>query len=90
MLFRSVLTSAATPNQAFIIDDRHVGLQCHIEMTRELVASWCTSALDELPVRSTAHMQSAADIMSDLPARVAALNAVSDGIYDRWAKGLRR
>jgi GMP synthase-like glutamine amidotransferase len=85
-----VLTSAATPNQAFIIDDRHIGLQCHIEMTRELVESWCAAAADELPPRSSAHMQSAADILSDLPARVAALNHAADGIYNRWAKGLRR
>ena len=32
-----VLTNDVAVNQAYVIDDRHVGFQCHIEMTRELV-----------------------------------------------------
>jgi GMP synthase-like glutamine amidotransferase len=85
-----VLTNAFNANQGFLIDDRHIGLQCHVEMTRDLVENWCASSASELPVRSTANLQTATDIMSDLPARLAALNAVADGIYDRWAKGLAR
>ena len=27
--------------RATSIDDRHIGFQCHIEMTRELVETWC-------------------------------------------------
>jgi hypothetical protein len=34
-------------------------------------------------------MQSAADILARLDARVAALNAVADAIYARWARGLQ-
>src|SRR6185369_717085 len=36
-----VLTNEFAVNQGFVIDDRHVGFQCHIEMTRELVETWC-------------------------------------------------
>ena len=36
-----VLTNDVAVNQGFVIDDRHVGFQCHIEMTRELVETWC-------------------------------------------------
>lgn len=85
-----VLTSSVAVNQGFIIDDRHVGFQCHIEMTRELVESWCGSSAGELPARSSAHVQSAADMQSDLDARLAALGAVADGVYARWAQGLLR
>ena len=31
-----VLTNAFNANQAYVIDERHIGFQCHIEMTREL------------------------------------------------------
>jgi GMP synthase-like glutamine amidotransferase len=85
-----ILTNDVTPNQGYVIDDLHVGLQCHIEMTRELVESWCRLGADELPARSTAQRQSAADLQSDLEARLGALGEVADGVYARWAQGLRR
>jgi GMP synthase-like glutamine amidotransferase len=85
-----VLTNAFNVDQGFIIDDRHIGMQCHVEMTRELVETWCSDGAAELPTRSNAHLQTAADILSDLPARVAALNQVADGIYARWSQGLKR
>ena len=85
-----VLTNEITPNQGFVIDDRHLGLQCHIEMTRELVETWCRTGASDLPARSTAQLQSAADLQSDLDARLSALSEVADGVYARWALGLRR
>jgi len=83
-----ILTNDFVANQGFVIDDRHVGFQCHMEMTRDLVETWCRLGADELPMRSSAHRQSAADIKSDLDARLDALGAVADGIYARWARQL--
>ncbi|MCC7326735.1 MAG: type 1 glutamine amidotransferase [Burkholderiales bacterium] len=85
-----ILAGGLAVNQGFVIDGRHVGFQCHIEMTREIALSWCQSDANELPARSTAHRQSAADLQSDLDARLAALGAVADGVYTRWAQGLTR
>lgn len=85
-----VLTNDVSVNQGFIIDDRHIGFQCHIEMTRELVETWCQVSPEELPTRSSAHRQSAADIRSDLDTRLTALGAVADGVYARWSQGLVR
>jgi GMP synthase-like glutamine amidotransferase len=85
-----VLTNAFNADQGYIIDDMHVGLQCHVEMTRELVETWCRTGADELPARSNANLQSAADLLSDLPARLAALNEVADSVYARWSQGLKR
>jgi hypothetical protein len=44
-----VLTNAHNANQGYVLDDRHVGFQCHVEMTRELVTTWCDMAPGELP-----------------------------------------
>lgn len=85
-----ILTNDTAVNQGFVIDDRHVGFQCHIEMTRELVETWCRTGADELPARSGAHKQSASDIQSDLAGRLAALGEVADGVYARWAGKLPR
>jgi len=85
-----VLTNRHNVNQAFVVGDRHVGLQCHVEMTAALVGSWLATGATELPEASTAARQSAADIRRDLPARLTALHAVADDLYARWARSLAR
>ena len=84
-----VLTGAVHANQAYVLDDRHIGLQGHIEMTRELVTTWCEGAPDELPAQSSAAQQSRGDIERDLDARLAALHGVADAVYARWSRHLR-
>ncbi|MDH5287612.1 MAG: type 1 glutamine amidotransferase [Betaproteobacteria bacterium] len=83
-----VLTNAFNENQGYVIDGRHVGFQGHVEMTAEIARGWIANSPDELPASSDASMQSAADILANLDARVAALNAVADAIYSRWATNL--
>ncbi|HEX4882785.1 MAG TPA: type 1 glutamine amidotransferase [Casimicrobiaceae bacterium] len=85
-----VLTNAFNRHQAYTVDGRHIGFQGHVEMTAEIARSWIALSSDELPAATTASTQTAADILADLEARVAALNAVADGIYARWATNLRR
>jgi GMP synthase-like glutamine amidotransferase len=85
-----VLTNAFSANQAYLIRDRHIGFQCHIEMTSELVETWLATGAHELPAASSAAAQSAADIRRGLDAHVAALNAVAGAVYARWAQGLVR
>jgi GMP synthase-like glutamine amidotransferase len=85
-----VLTNAFCRNQGYVVDDIHIGFQCHVEMTRALVESWLETGANELPAASGATVQSAADIRRDLDARLAALAEVADGVYARWARALRR
>lgn len=84
-----VLTNAFNPQQAYAIG-RHIGFQCHIEMTREMVETWCRSGAGELPARSNGARQSRDDIFRDLDARLATLSQVADDVYARWAMGLAR
>jgi len=84
-----VLTNGFNGNQGYVLDDRHLGLQCHVEMTGDLVAAWLASDAAALPAASTPALQSAADIARGVAARIAALNAVADDAYARWARGLR-
>jgi GMP synthase-like glutamine amidotransferase len=80
------LTNAFNPEQAFVLG-KHIGFQCHIEMTREMVETWCRTGADELPVQSSGARQSKADILDD-DARLAELTRVADDVYARWAQGL--
>jgi GMP synthase-like glutamine amidotransferase len=84
-----VLTNGFNANQAFVVDGRHIGLQCHVEMTRALTETWLAGGADELPAASTPATQTAADIRRNLDGRIDALHAVANDIYGRWAQGLR-
>ncbi len=84
-----LLSSAHCPHQAFAIGP-HLALQCHVEMTAAMVEAWCRLGAKELrEAAASPGVQPAAEILRDLPARVAALNARAAAIYDRWAEGLR-
>jgi GMP synthase-like glutamine amidotransferase len=82
-----VLTNAHNPNQAYSLG-KHIGLQCHIEMTRPMVETWCRAGAAELPVHSTPSTQSRHDIGVDLDRRLIDLAHVAGDVYAHWANGL--
>jgi GMP synthase-like glutamine amidotransferase len=84
-----VLTNSHNPDQAYTLG-KHIGFQCHIEMTRSMVDAWCASGAAELPAQTTDARQSRADIYASIDARLAALSRVADDVYAHWAKGLVR
>ncbi|MEW6312758.1 MAG: type 1 glutamine amidotransferase [Pseudomonadota bacterium] len=81
-----VLSSAHCVNQAFALG-KHLGMQCHVEMTEEMVKAWCIGGADEIAVPG-ASVQDAQAMQQNLAARVAALNAVADRLYAHWVRGL--
>jgi GMP synthase-like glutamine amidotransferase len=83
---------AASPwcaNQVFAMG-RHLGLQCHVEMTTELIRAWCDDWGNEVRGMAGPSIQTPEQMEQDIEARVRALNAVADGLYDRWIEGLKR
>jgi GMP synthase-like glutamine amidotransferase len=85
-----ILESAHCANQAFVLDDRHIGMQCHVEMTPELIASWCDNGAAEIAASDSPAVQTPASIQSDALARTAQLHQLADKIYSRWIQGLRK
>ena len=84
-----LLENSFNPNQGYLLG-KHVGFQCHVEMTRDMVDTWCRSGADELPATTIGATQSRDEILRDADARLAALSLVADDIYTRWAQGLVR
>ncbi len=85
-----IWSSAHCGNQAFVIGS-HIGMQCHIEITAEMIESWCASGADEIEqniARSPA-VQQPARMRENLEERLAALRRVADRIYSRWSAGVR-
>ena len=84
-----VLSGPWCENQGFALGP-HLGLQCHIEMTQEMVQIWCANGQREIEHSRSPAVQSVPDMLTDVERRVAALNAVADRVYRRWIEGLRR
>jgi len=77
-------SSAHCANQAFGLGP-HLAMQCHVEMTEELIRAWCRSAREDLEAsQSSPGVQSADEMTVRLDERLAALHEVADRLYDRW------
>lgn len=85
-----ILDSAYCSNQAFLLDDRHLGLQCHVEMTPSMVRAWCASGADEIAGSSSPAVQSAELMQADMEVQTQRLHGIADKIYSRWIQGLKQ
>jgi GMP synthase-like glutamine amidotransferase len=84
-----LLRSRYCRNQAFVIG-KSLGLQCHIEMTPELVRNWARAGAGEIArALPAASVQRPAQMLISLPQRTARLNRIADVLYSRWIQGLR-
>jgi GMP synthase-like glutamine amidotransferase len=68
---------------------KHLGMQCHVEMTPELIRSWCEDWEKELVKKASPSVQTPAQMFVQLDDRVRSLNRIADTLYERWIKGLR-
>ena len=85
-----VLENANCANQGFALG-KHLGMQCHVEMTEELVKAWLESGADEMRASAASPaVHKPEEIERDLRNRLEALNEVANRIYDRWTAGLSR
>ena len=83
-----ILESPYCANQAYVLG-KHLGMQCHVEMTREMIASWCAIGQDEIAAANSPAVQTPQQMAIEIDARVAALNAVAAQIYTHWVEGLK-
>lgn len=83
-----LLSSPYCQNQAYSIG-KHLAFQCHIEMTPEMVESWCEVGADEIAesIESVA-VQQPEKIQETLPLHCFFLNKVAKQVYSQWIKGL--
>jgi len=85
-----LLESAFCPNQAFLLNDLHLGLQCHIEMTAPMIQAWCEVGADEIAQAEPGlSVQQPAIMQAGMAPRLEKLHGVADALYDKWVKGLK-
>ena len=84
----TILSSAYCQNQAFVMGP-HLAMQCHVEMTEEMVKEWCAIGAEEIAAAATSPgVQPVGVIQQDSPARVPGLNQVAEQLYRHWIEGL--
>ena len=85
-----VLSNAHCANQGFALG-KHLGLQCHVEMTEEMVQVWCRDGRTEIEEGAASPgVQQPEEIERDLVSRVERLHQVAGRVYDRWLEGVSR
>ena len=84
---QAVLSNRHCANQGFVLG-KHIGMQCHVEMTAELIESWCRSGANEIAESASPAVQAPSEIERDLDRRLAHLHGIADRIYARWMEGL--
>ena len=82
-----LLSSACCANQAYAIG-KHLALQCHVEMTVEMIAAWCLVGADEFIASSSPAVQSADEMQRQMNGKLPRLNSVAAQLYGCWIKGL--
>ena len=85
-----ILTGMHCPNQAYVVDGRHLGLQCHVEMTPEMIASWIASGSGEVRENlASPAVQPVERIQGEMTRRLPDLNRTAERLYRRWMANLR-
>lgn len=83
-----LLSSSYCANQAYAIG-RHLALQCHVEMTADMIETWCAVGADEVSASSASPaVQSVGEIKQQIMDELPRLNSVAKQLYSHWVKGL--
>jgi GMP synthase-like glutamine amidotransferase len=85
-----LLTNLHCANQMFALGP-HLGMQCHVEMTPEMIATWCRQwAAEAAAVADQPSVQTPATMQAQIAERLPLMRQLSEQLYSVWIRGLRR
>jgi GMP synthase-like glutamine amidotransferase len=85
-----ILTGKTCTNQAYVVDGRHLGMQCHVEVNAEMIETWCRIGIGDIDdnIGKSPAVQDAVTIRSDMPKKLPVLTATANRLYTRWIRSL--
>jgi GMP synthase-like glutamine amidotransferase len=84
-----LLSSAHCVSQGYAIGP-HLALQCHVEMTGAMIASWCEIGAPEVAANlASPAVQSAQMMQQQAALKLAQLHRVAERLYTQWVSGLK-
>ena len=85
-----LLTSMHCANQMFALGP-HLAMQCHVEMTPEMIAAWCGKWGGEALARTDRPSVQPPEVMlREIPERLPEMRRLSEQVYSVWIHGLAR
>ena len=72
-------------NQAYVLGDNVLAMQCHVEMTEVMTMSWINAWKEHLTTSNESE-QTYEEIKMNLPEKVQELNQVAEQLYSRWVQ----
>jgi GMP synthase-like glutamine amidotransferase len=86
---KRVLESEYCGNQAFALGP-HLGLQCHVEMTEDMIKSWSTGGAREIErAGEIPSVQKQAQQLEVVEQKLDELHVVADQLYSKWTSNLK-
>lgn len=85
-----LLRGSYCANQAYCVDDLHLGMQFHCEVDAAKVRRWLVLGAEEMRACNSPGVQTTEAILARLDADLRNSQRIADRIYTRWVQGLRR
>jgi GMP synthase-like glutamine amidotransferase len=87
-----ILTGDTCANQAYVLDDIHLGMQCHVEVNAEMIETWCRIGITDIDQNfgKSPAVQDALTIRTLIPQNLPTLSATASTLYTRWIQALKR
>ncbi len=83
-----LLSSPHCANQAFALG-KHLGMQCHVEMTEHMIEDWCRVGADDLAANlASPGVQSAETMQAQMHDKLPRLTEVAERLYRHWIHGI--
>jgi GMP synthase-like glutamine amidotransferase len=85
----NLLSSKYCANQAWAIG-KHLAMQCHVEMTAEMIANWCQVGAGEIEAsKSSPAVQTEAEMLQQVNNSLPYLTGVAAKLYGHWIQGIK-
>ncbi|MGB4064507.1 MAG: type 1 glutamine amidotransferase [Azonexus sp.] len=85
-----LLANGYCANQMFVLGP-HLGMQCHVEMTPEMIATWCEQWADEaIAVADLPSAQTPETMLAEISTKLPVMRQLSEQLYSVWIRGLAR
>jgi GMP synthase-like glutamine amidotransferase len=87
-----ILTGDTCVNQAYVLGDIHLGMQCHVEVNSEMIENWCRIGISDIDQNfgKSPAVQDALTIRTLIPQKLPTLSATASTLYTRWIRALKR
>ncbi|MDH2917561.1 MAG: type 1 glutamine amidotransferase [Gallionella sp.] len=83
-----LLSSQYCRNQVYALG-KHLALQCHVEMTGQMIREWCEVGADEIEAaRNSPAVQTAESMQMQADDKLPQLHHVAEHLYRHWLHGI--